>query len=248
MTGSMLPKFSKCFSFTASRDWFYRHSFTVAGLRSVVTDIGEGTNMHCWVPKLHKQCRPTLVLVHGFGANAMWQYGEHLRHFTTHFNVYVPDLVFFGGSFTSRPERTESFQAACVVKLMQAHGVHRMSLVGISYGGFVGYSVAAQFPEVVERLVLCCAGVCLEEIDMTNGLFRVSTLDEASSILLPQTPDKLRELMKLSFVKPARGVPSWFLEDFIDVCVYIYCMPLSSILCCHGAFPKCLLNLYRMKL
>ncbi|XP_061365466.1 uncharacterized protein LOC133308782 [Gastrolobium bilobum] len=213
----MLPKLSKCFSFTASRDWLYRHSFVVAGLRSVITDLGDGTTMHCWVPKLHKPCKPTLVLVHGFGANAMWQYGDHLRHFITRFNVYVPDLLFFGESFTSRPERTESFQAMCLKNLMEAHGVNRMSLVGISYGGFVGYSVAAQFPEVVERLVLCCAGVCLEESDMKNGLFKVSTLDEASSILLPQTPDKLRELMRLSFVRPARGVPSWFLQDFIQV-------------------------------
>ncbi|KAK7328147.1 hypothetical protein VNO77_22243 [Canavalia gladiata] len=213
----MLPKLSRCFSFTASRDWFYRYSFAVSGLRSVVTDFGDGTTMHCWVPKLHKPCKPTLVLIHGFGANAMWQYGEHIRHFIAQFNVYVPDLLFFGESFTSRPERSESFQAVCLVKLMEVHGVNRMSLVGISYGGFVSYQVAAQFPEVVEKLVLCCAGVCLEEIDMQNGLFRVSNLDEASSILLPQTADKLRELMRLSFVRPARGVPSWFLEDFIHV-------------------------------
>ncbi|ESW20402.1 hypothetical protein PHAVU_006G206100 [Phaseolus vulgaris] len=213
----MLPKLSKCFSFTASRDWVYRHLFASAGLRSVVTDLGEGTSMHCWVPKLQKPCKPSLVLVHGFGANAMWQYGEHVRLFTGHFNVYVPDLVFFGESFTSRSDRSESFQAQCLVKMLEAHGVQRMSLVGISYGGFVGYSLGAQFPEVVEKLVLCCAGVCLEEVDMQNGLFRVSSLDEASSILLPQTPDKLRELMKLSFVRPARGVPTWFLQDFIQV-------------------------------
>jgi pimeloyl-ACP methyl ester carboxylesterase len=40
---------------------------------------------------------------------------------------------------------------------MEAHGVHRMNLVGISYGRFVGYSMAAQFQEKIERVVLCCA-------------------------------------------------------------------------------------------
>ncbi|KAK6241355.1 hypothetical protein SCA6_006744 [Theobroma cacao] len=65
----------------------------------------------------------------------------------------------------------------------------------------------------MEKLVLCCAGVCLEE-----GFFNVADLDEALSILLPQTPEKLRELMRFSFVKPAgRWVPSYFLTDFIDV-------------------------------
>ena len=210
-------KLSKWFSFTASRDWFYRYSFTNAGLSSVTTNLGDGTVMHCWVPKIHKHSKPTLLLIHGFGANAMWQYGAHLRHFTTRFNVYVPDLLFFGHSFTSRPERTESFQASCVMKLMEVHGVSRMSLVGISYGGFVGYSMAAQFPEAVERVVLCCAGVCLEVKDMEDGLFKVPDLDEAASILLPQKPEKLRQLISLSFVKQARVMPSWFLSDFINV-------------------------------
>lgn len=207
----------RCLSFTASRDWFFRYSFSFAGLRSVSTDLGDTTVMHCWVPKTHNPSKPNLLLLHGFGANAMWQYGEHLRHFTSHFNVYVPDLLFFGWSFTDRPERTEGFQAQCVARLMEAHGVRQTSLVGISYGGFVGYSMAAQFPEKLERLVLCCAGVCLEEKDMENGLFRVPNLEEATRILLPQTPEKLKELMQFSFVKPMRGVPSCFLSDFIDV-------------------------------
>ncbi|PPD73124.1 hypothetical protein GOBAR_DD29953 [Gossypium barbadense] len=195
-------KLSRYFSFTASRDWFYRYSFGNAGLRSIRTDLGEGTVMHCWVPKCHNASRPNLLLVHGFGANAMWQYGEHLRHFTSRFNVYVPDLIFFGESYTTRSERTESFQAQSLMKLMEAHGVPRMSLVGISYGGFVGYSMAAQFPEKMEKLVLCCAGVCLEEKDLEEGLFNVSDLNEALSILLPQTPERLRDLIKFSFVKP----------------------------------------------
>ncbi|GLT64716.1 hypothetical protein SLA2020_371910 [Shorea laevis] len=84
---------ARCFSFTASRDWFYRYSFFSAGLRSVTTDLGEGTIMHCWVPKTHNNSKPNLLLVHGFGANAMWQYEEPLRHFTARFNVYVPDLA-----------------------------------------------------------------------------------------------------------------------------------------------------------
>lgn len=216
-------KLPRCFSFTASIDWFYRHSFAIAGLRSVITDLGDGdgTSMHCWVPKIHKPFKPSLLLIHGFGANAMWQYGEHLRHFTSRFNVYVPDLVFFGNSCTSSLERTESFQAACVIKLMQAHGVGKTSIVGISYGGFVGYNMAVQCPEMVERLALCCAGVCLEEKDLEDGLFIVSDLEEASSILLPQTPNKLKELLRYSFFKPIKGVPSLFLTDFINVSIQV---------------------------
>jgi pimeloyl-ACP methyl ester carboxylesterase len=179
---------ARCLSFTAYRDWFYRYSFAKAGLRSLSSNLGDGTIIHCWVPRSANHQNPVDLLLHGFGANAMRQYGKHLQMFTSRFNVYVPDLLFFGESCTSRPERTGSFQAQCVMRLMEAHGVHRMNLVGISYGRFVGYSMAAQFQEKIERVVLCCAGVSLEEKDTNNGLFVVSNLDEAATILLPQTP------------------------------------------------------------
>ncbi|KAI3752855.1 hypothetical protein L2E82_24894 [Cichorium intybus] len=209
---------NKLFSFTTMRDRMYRYFFSYSGLRSVSKDFGDGTTMHCWIPRTIKPSKPNLLLLHGFGANAMWQYADLLCHFTPKFNVFVPDLLFFGNSFTSRPERSESFQAKCVMKLMvEWFGVRRMSLVGISYGGFVGYSMCVQFPEAVEKLVVCCAGVCLEEKDLRDGLFTVSNVEEAERILLAQTPEKLRELMKVSFVKPVKGIPNYFLSDFINV-------------------------------
>lgn len=135
------------------------------------------------------------------------------------FNVYVPDLVFFGDSYTTRPERSESFQAQCVMRAMEGHGVSRMKVVGISYGGFVAYRIAEQFPTAVERLVLCCAGVCLEDKDMEAGMFQVSSVEDAMSILLPQTPEKVKELLRMSFAKPISSMPSCFLNDFIDVSI-----------------------------
>ncbi|KAI3966984.1 hypothetical protein MKX01_040625 [Papaver californicum] len=199
---------TQCFSFTASRDWWYRYTFSHAGLKSVTTNLGEGTTMHCWIPKVIKPTKPNLLLIHGFGANAMWQWRNYLRPFIPRFNVYVPDLLFFGESYTTHLERTEHFQAQCLKKLME----------GFELWWF-GYSLASQYPDAIEKVLLCCSGVCLEEKDMKDGLFKVSDLDEAASILLPQTPDKLRTLVKMSFVKPAaaKTVPSYFLRDFIQV-------------------------------
>lgn len=101
--------------------------------------------------------------------------------------------------------------------LMKAHGVDKMNVVGLSYGGFVAYSMAAQFPESVEKVVLCCAGVCFEEKDMEEGMFQMKSVDEAVSVLLPQTPEKMRQLVQLTFVKPIRVMPTCFLNDFIHV-------------------------------
>ncbi|KAL8226345.1 hypothetical protein R6Q57_016177 [Mikania cordata] len=208
---------TKCFSLIASRNWCLRSSFSSSGLRSTTTDLGDGTVIHCWVPKTRKATRPDLLLLHGFGANAMWQWGpDIIPKFVRHFNVYVPDLVFFGDSYTTRPDRSDSFQAQCVYRVMELNSVKSMRVVGLSYGGFVAYSLAAQFQEAVERVVICCAGVCFEEKDLVGGMFPAKSLDEAADMLLPQTPEKMKELMRVTFVKPPVKTPNCILLDFID--------------------------------
>ncbi|KAL4277797.1 hypothetical protein GQ457_03G033330 [Hibiscus cannabinus] len=210
---------TRCFSLTAARNRCYRSSFIKAGLRSTTTDLQDGTIVHCWVPRTLKDSKPNLLLIHGLGANAMWQWGDVIRKLMPFFNIFIPDLLFFGDSYTTRPERSDAFQAQCVMRVMEANSVRKLSLVGLSYGGFVGYSLAAQFSEAVERVVICCAGVCMEEKDLKDGVFRVSDLEEAARILVPQTPEKLRELLGFSMFKPPSKslVPSCLLADFIDV-------------------------------
>lgn len=101
---------------------------------------------------------------------------------------------------------------------MDANSVgKKMIVVGLSYGGFVAYSMAAQFKDCVEKVVVMCAGVCLEENDLKMGLFPVADVEDAAKILLPQTAEKMRELVALTFVKPPKGIPSCLLNDFIDV-------------------------------
>ncbi|CAN0877340.1 Uncharacterized protein Mb2734 [Linum grandiflorum] len=205
-------------SLTETRNWCYKSSFSSSGLRSTVTDLNDGTVIHCWVPKSPDPTKPNLVLIHGFGANALWQWSHVVRHLAPHFNIYVPDLVFFGDSFSTRPDRTESFQAQCLMRALTVASVSKVSIVGLSYGGFVGYSMAAQFKDAVERVVICSSGVFMEEKDLTSGIFRVSDLEEAADILVPRRPEKLRELVAYAFYRPPPVwlLPAWLLNDFIQ--------------------------------
>ncbi|CAI0447822.1 unnamed protein product [Linum tenue] len=216
-----------CFSLTETRNWCYRSAFSSSGLRSTVSDLQDGTVIHCWVPKSPDPTKPNLLLIHGFGANALWQWGDVIRHFVPHFNLYVPDLVFFGDSFTTRPDRTEGFQARSLMRALQRQPspVRKLSVVGLSYGGFVGYSMAAQFRDAVDRVVICCSGVCMEEKDLKeDGIFSVSDLEEAAKILVPQCPDKLRELVGYAFFRPPPVglLPPCLLTDFIEPTLIIW--------------------------
>jgi pimeloyl-ACP methyl ester carboxylesterase len=159
-----------------------------------------------------------VLLLHGFGASATWQWAPYLRKLiAAGLDPIVPDLLFFGASSSPAPDRSEIFQARNVKSAMDAMGVRRFAVVGVSYGAFVAYRMAAMYPEAVERTVLVSAGVCLEESDLSAGLFPVSDVGEAAELLIPRRPAEVRRLVKLTFVRPPPIMPSCFLRDYINV-------------------------------
>ncbi|CAD5317537.1 unnamed protein product [Arabidopsis thaliana] len=209
-----------CFSLSEAIERTYKSGFKRSGLRPVTIDLKDGTVVNFWVSKTKPESKPkpNLLLIHGLGATAIWQWYDVARRLSRYFNLYIPDLVFFGGSSTTRPERSDIFQAQTLMRALEAQSVKKFSLVGLSYGGFVGYRMASMYADAVEKVVICCAAVCVEEKDMKAGVFKVSDLDEASKILVPESVKKLRELMGYIFYKPAlaRLVPTCLLHDFIE--------------------------------
>ncbi|KAL6594042.1 hypothetical protein ACP70R_048943 [Stipagrostis hirtigluma subsp. patula] len=207
-------------SFSAARDRFLRRRFVAFGLRAfsirLPSPVGTSTTVHLWASP--RPPRQPVLLLHGFGASATWQWAPYLRQLlAAGLDPIVPDLLFFGASSSTVPERSEAFQAKTIKAAMDAIGVRRFAVVGVSYGGFVGYRMAAMYPAAVERVVLVSAGVCLEEADLAAGLFPVASIDEAAELLVPRRPAEVRRLVRLTFVRPPPIMPSYFLKDYIDV-------------------------------
>ena len=64
--------------------------------------------VHLWAPPRPAQ-RPVLLL-HGFGASATWQWAPYLRSLlVAGLDPIVPDLLFFGASSSTVPDRSDTF-------------------------------------------------------------------------------------------------------------------------------------------
>ncbi|TVU30846.1 hypothetical protein EJB05_22490, partial [Eragrostis curvula] len=230
---------------TVARDRCYTRAFRAAGLRPAAVSLADGAILHLWLPPPAAGPRHPILLLHGFGASATWQWAPFLRPLiAAGLAPYVPDLVFFGASTSPSADRSPAYQAACVAAAMAAlpGAPQRYSVVGVSYGGFVAYHLAHAFPAAVDRLVLVAAGVCLEEADLAAGLFAVEDIAEAASLLLPQRPEDLRKLVGLTFCRPPRFMPSCFIRDYIRidaikfvVMLVIYC---SLVMCTEHVTQK----------
>jgi pimeloyl-ACP methyl ester carboxylesterase len=97
---------------------------------------------------------PPLLLVHGFPSNATaWR--MVMDRLEPHFSMIAVDMVGFGHS-TRRPRRPLSGDAYAhrLVALMDALGLERPHVAGLSWGGSVVQRLAARNPLRVDRLVL----------------------------------------------------------------------------------------------
>ncbi|GFQ01354.1 hypothetical protein PHJA_002279300, partial [Phtheirospermum japonicum] len=112
-------------------------------------------------------------------------------------------------------ERSDIFQATYVVKVLEKLGIHRYSVVGTSYGGFMAYRMAAMWPDRVEKVVIASSGVNMRLSDNLELLKR-EKMEKTEDLMLPSTAAQLRRLMSLTVFR-LLYMPDFFLNDFIKV-------------------------------
>jgi pimeloyl-ACP methyl ester carboxylesterase len=158
---------------------------------------------------------PPVVLLHGFGGNAAIQWDRQARVFARDHRVVMPDLLFFGDSTTHRPERSPEFQAQTVVQLLDHLAVEGpVDLVGVSYGGFIAWAIAAMYPDRVGKVVIVDSpGPVYTAADMQRALDHFG-VESVHDLLLPDTPEDVRRILEV--VKdPPPPVPTWALRDVL---------------------------------
>jgi pimeloyl-ACP methyl ester carboxylesterase len=99
---------------------------------------------------------PALFLIHGLLASHR-SFEDVIEDLGERFHVIAPDLPGFGESEKPSPARYAygvEAHAESVADLIAAFGVGRASLLGHAMGGAVALTLAAEHPELVQRLVL----------------------------------------------------------------------------------------------
>ena len=136
---------------------------------------------------------PTLILIHGYTASTyVWQTVAPMLA-DENFHVVAVDLLGFG--FSEKPawfEYSIVSQARMIERFMDRIGIGRAILVGSSYGGAVASTVALDYRERVEKLVLVDA-VCNDEAKQ-NVLLRLVSMRGVGEILSPFLIDSKRFL------------------------------------------------------
>ncbi len=141
-------------AFTSAYDAMLQLWTTAPEPRDVPTAPGETTRVQEW----GQPDAPPLVLLHGFHVtSAMW--APNAADLGRVRRVYAPDtLGDFGFSRPTRVPRTVDELIGWLIALLDALGLPRVDLGGMSYGGWLAAHFAARHPGRVRRLVLLAPG------------------------------------------------------------------------------------------
>lgn len=138
---------------------------------------------------------PTLILIHGFTASTYVWHSVAPRFAQEGFHVVAVDLLGFG--YSEKPawfEYTIEAQARMIARLMNRLGVGTATLVGSSYGGAVTATVALDYPERVEKLVLVDA--VINDDAKNHPVLRLASIPGVGELVTPFLVDSKRFLKR----------------------------------------------------
>lgn len=104
---------------------------------------------------------PTLLLLHSLSANAHVFDGLLKAGLGKDFNIIIPDLPGRGDSAKTHFDYSQEGQCAALIRLLDVLGIQKATVVGHSFGGFLGMFLAAHHAGRIERLVLLDAAPML---------------------------------------------------------------------------------------
>lgn len=95
-----------------------------------------------------------LLLIAGIGYGT-WLWAKQIPELSKYFFVIAFDNRGVGRSDKPDTEYTVSLLASDTYELLRALKVERVSVLGISLGGFIAQQLALDHPEIINKLILC---------------------------------------------------------------------------------------------
>ena len=153
-----------------------------------------------------------LLLIHGFGPLPELQWKDIVRELHDDFTIYIPDLIYFGGSTSKYDIYDPRFIARQLNQSLEEEQLDSFSLVGLSYGGLISGIYAHEYPNKVRGLILIDALSKYLTENHTDSLAKIKGYEHAQDFLIPEDGKALKAMLEVSFYK-SKKYPAWLLNQ-----------------------------------
>lgn len=163
----------------------------------------------------HRKTHPTLVFLHGFGADKdTWP--SMVRHVPSNYHCVIIDLPGHGEtSFVDDLDQlTMDSYAKSLREFLEVTGLDRepIHLIGCSFGGGVAGLFAHDYPECIAKLCLLCPAIKSPTLTKTF----VELINGNSDLLVPTTGEQFVRMIGLLTNKP-QPYPAAIMQSFVNL-------------------------------
>ncbi len=165
-------------------------------------------NINYWDSKSDK---PVLIMLHGFGTPARFQWFDQVKVLSKDYRVIFPNLIYFGGSMSSKEDFTVDYQVKAIEALISHLKIDTFNLGGVSYGGLVAAELTVKNKEKVKKLVIIDSPIkylSQKDIDNVCNIYEVNNFVE---LLMPHDHFGLKNIIGIAFYKPPH-MPAFMLK------------------------------------
>ena len=183
-------------------DAWLRFSLWRAGTRSRTVEV-DGLRIHYFeIAAKSGGAGTPLLLVHGLGARGE-DWGRLIPDLAAAgFHVYAPDLPGYGRSERPDVPYTIAYEEAAMRSFLETMKLPHADVAGWSMGGWVSMKLAADHPEVVDRLVLLDSAGVYFPLTYDTSLFTPTDAAGLDTLLNRLTPKRVE-------------LPSFVARDFL---------------------------------
>ncbi len=181
--------------------------FNRAGMDEKIVELENGT-IQFWKGG---QGDP-LLIIHGFGADAQFQWFDQVGPLGKKYTLIVPNLLYFGNSSSTKGVYSVDFQVETILQLMDHLNIDTFHCIGMSYGGLVAFSIASDYPNRIKKLILVDSpGTAITESEI-NRFLKSFNKNSVEEVFLPDNPEDIKTLLKIAYYHPPY-VPKFILRD-----------------------------------
>lgn len=144
-----------------------------------------------------KKNKPNLVLLHGMGGNGKSNWYNQIKALSKHFNLIIPDLIYFGESSSSSNDFSVEFQAKQLREaLKQINYSDNINLAGFSYGGLTSAIYNELFPNEVNKIIIIDGPVKFFSSQMADSLAHLAGTDSMHRVIVPTNFKEFKAMKK----------------------------------------------------
>lgn len=189
-----------CAGMIRAQETRIERKLTRSGLRERAIVLEPNTHVQVWEGG---EGSP-VVLLHGFGVSAPWQWHPQVEALVAAHRVVIPNLLWFGDSRIEASTFTLQEQVVTIAGLLRTLDVEHAAVIGVSYGGLVAAELARTQPALVERLVLVDSPGHVYTAADHEALLARFGVENIEDLLLPTDENDVARLLTIGYDSPPR--------------------------------------------